>query len=97
MWATARYTFNLTDKEFWDMSPGMWTALNDARYNELKIYDAFQARISSTIASTVPRKSKKRIKEADFRMFKDSQVRSMNILDKMRAFTSATGIEVRSA
>ena len=100
MWATARYTFNLSNKEFWDMSPGMWIALNEARYSELKVYDMFQARVSSTVASTVPRKSKRRIKEADFRIFKDnnrSSMQSMNMLDKMRAFTSAMGIEVRSA
>lgn len=100
MWATGRYTFGLSEEEFWEMSPGMWFALHDQRFSDLKVFDAFQARISTTIASTVSRKSKKKIKESDFRLFPDKSTgkpigKTPGFLDKMRAAVAAAGIEVR--
>lgn len=97
MWATGRYIFGLSEEEFWDMSPGMWVALHDARYSELKVFDAFQARISSMIASSIPTKRKRRIKEKDFRLFPDApRLRAKpNLLNKMRLMAAVTGIEVK--
>lgn len=82
------------------MSPGMWIALHDERFAQLSIYDAFQSRISAMVASTVQRKSKKRIKESDYRFFPDKSTRKsvrgpVNLLDKMRFLVGSMGIDVR--
>lgn len=86
------------------MSPGMWFALHNARLEELRIYDALQARISSTVASTIPRKSKTRIKESNFRLFSEEQKgvvggkrNSAVQLFKMRAFAASAGLDVINA
>lgn len=99
MWATGRYTFGLSEEEFWEMCPGMWVALHDARYETISIYDSFQARISAMIASSIPRKSKKKIRDSNYRLFPDKSNKrkrsGANLLDKMRMFADQIGVEVR--
>lgn len=79
------------------MSPGMWVALYNARNNDLMLLDAMQARISSTVAATVPRKNKRKIKESDFRFLKPSSRRTTNadLLTKMKMATSHMRKEIR--
>jgi hypothetical protein len=72
MWATGRYVFGLSEEDFWNLTPGMWMALQEERMNELKIYDAFQARITSMIRATAMTSKKSRVKEEDFKFFKTS-------------------------
>ena len=98
MWATGRYTFGLSEEEFWEMSPGMWVALHGARYESISVFDSFQARISAMIASSIPRKQKKRIKDSDYRIFPDKKKLAkrskVNLLDKMRLVAAQIGINV---
>ncbi len=100
MWSTARYTFGLSEDEFWELSPGQWVALYNAYMAELRVQDAMNARVCATIASTVPRKSKTRIKEASFRLFPENRkprgtrLSSEMLLNKMRLIVASQGIPV---
>ncbi len=85
------------------MSPGEWIALNEARMDDLRVRDALNARVCAVVASTVPRKSKKRIRDKDFRLFPDNAparkkaVPSELLLQKMRVFAAINGLEVKRA
>jgi len=59
----------------------------NARAYSLKLFDAFQARISYMIAATSMSKSTK--KESDFRFFKDSGPRHRNLLNKWLTIVNA--------
>lgn len=78
MWATARYSLGFSEEEFWGLSPGMWVALHKARIEEISIYDAMQARISTTIRSIAMTKSKQNLKESNFRLFKPPVLMAVN-------------------
>lgn len=77
--------FGLSDDEFWNLAPEEWIALVHARANSLKVYDAFQARISYMIAATSMSKTKH--KENDFRFFPEP-IRGKNLLNKWLGIVS---------
>ena len=101
MWATARYTFHLSEEEFGFMSPGMWSAMHKARFDELSILDMMQARLCSVMRATTPTKSKRKIKEEDFKFFKTNKPKPIDKVTEMKhkwmAYVAAHNASVKEA
>ena len=98
MWATARYTFGLSEAEFWEMSPGMWSAMHNARLEELTIFDVMQARICANVKAAGFNKKGTKIRESTFRFFggeKKEKSQPVKVLKaKWMAFVAAHNAKV---